>query len=703
MSILSFPRINFRGVFRTNPCTANNDDVMPAVVERDVDSLGATLSGMTDDQVHAYLREQVSMSDPGGKSCTPFIRSGWNLYGDHFTSFDDAVVASVVRGPQPADRIASPAGDPLVGQPVFLLGSVSSDPLRRGDAVLCDLDATGLVTTQLWVGGLQIGGGPDGSDPSRVVVCLDHDARGFQNWLNFASTLGTSGPGLLYGRYGGQQNFVGIGCIMQFGIPASALPAAVSFASPGLQALLAAGRAAAGLVVRFRCFEVQPGLRDESLYAAFQQGNAVDNPALGYLVGTIGVWGVAEPETEPAGRKLQCPYPRPDMSWRWDTPSPTTIPGIPVPWQGPPALVGNVVASVQQSPAVISLDLVNAFPKAGFRDPDGPETPTARGFGAPRKKADVGQLQLAVLPSGGGPAQVIAPVDYGLLDYGSYEDFGGIVDLPYDPALHPTIAAGTLVIQGAPSSPLNADVTLVRETPLRVVTDDRAVYLLPGAENAPVRVKLYQRGGRTQQDAVLFLVEYMNIIETQSGGPCQDGVRPNQTVSSQSPGILSFPSQVRIPAGQGFDDWFVIPISAARSGATILSYQLGDTVFGTSVPAWTTANYSSIRVYANSDFSALYAKGPLQWDDVYQAVLRYYYLLFPAMSRFIPLNLADSIVQRAALIKQRLNTPEQPGFYTTYNMPLTRSMSPAKVKLLLDFIEQQENASRPRSQSRVAT
>jgi hypothetical protein len=42
------------------------------------------------------------------------------------------------------------------------------------------------------------------------------------------------------------------------------------------------------------------------------------------------------------------------------------------------------------------------------------------------------------------------------------------------------------------------------------------------------------------------------------------------------------------------------------------------------------------------------------------------------------------------LISQRLCTPAQATFYTTYNMPLTRTMSPAKVKLVLDFIAQQQ-------------
>jgi hypothetical protein len=694
MSILSFPRVNFRGVFRTNPCTANNDDVMPAVVERDIDSLGATVAGMTDDQIHAYLREQVSMSYPGSNSCVAFMRSGWNLYGDHFTAFDDTVVTSVVTGPTAAEQSTTAAQDPLVGAAVNVLGSVTGDPARRGDPILCDLDSTGLVTTQLWIGGLQLGsGGPMGTDASKIITQIDYDTRAYQNWLNFFSTVGS---------YGGEQNFVGIGCMMQFAIPASALPATVNSTSPGLQALFAAARAAAGLVVRFRCYEVEPQITDENLFATFQQGNAIDNPALGYLVGTIGVWQQGEPETEPAGRKLQATYTpngRPTMAWQ--SPDGTvngSIPGIPQPWEGPPALIGNAVALVQPSAGVISLDLIQTFPKYGYRNPDGPQTPTARGFAAPKAMANVGSVELAVVSVTGGPPQVIAPINYGLGNYSLYEDLGGIVDVPYDSSLAPLIASGTLIIQGSAASTLNANVMLVQETIIRVVTDDRALYLAPGATNQVVRLKVFERGGPTTSDTVIYPVEYANIIQVEPpSSSCGDGVRPNQTVSSESPGILNFPSPVTIPAGQGYSDWFEIEISAPQSGATVLSYQIDTTVFGDSVPAWTTCNYSSIRVYAADDFSALYAKGPLQWADVYANVLRYYALIYPAMSTYIPLNLADSIVQQGALIKQRLNIPGSPGFFTTLNMPLTRTMSPAKVQLVLDFIDQQNAGKGQRS------
>jgi hypothetical protein len=689
VSVLSFPRVNFRGVFRTNPCTCNNDDVMPAIVERDADTFGETIApGMTDDQIAAFLRQPVVMSNDPTGACTPFIRSGWNLYGDHTTSFEQVVVTSVVTGAGAAGRSTSAAQDPLVGQPVLLLGGASADPMRRGTPMLCDLDPTGLVTTQLYVGGLQIG---SGADPSETVV-FDHDTRAFQNWLHFMATLGP---------YGGDQNFVGIGCLMQFAIPTSAIAAQVAFQSLGLQALLTAARAAAGLVVRFRCFEVEPGIRDENLAAAFQQGQPLENPAFGYLIGTIGPWGTGEPETEPAGRKLVCPYPRPGMSYADPQGAKTPWPPQPTPWTPklPPALVGNAVAWQHDTPAVISLDLVDAFPKYGYRNPDGPQKPGAGGFDAPRHKANLGPVELAVIPSGGGAPLTIATIDYGLDDYSTYEDFGGIVDITYDTVFSSTIAGGTLVIRGTAASPLNPGTTLLQETPVRVVTDDRALYLLPSTPGQ-ARIKVYDRGLPPSADQTIYLYEYYNVIQSQAPSTCADQTRPNQTVAQDPRGLLTVPAQVTFPAGSV--EWLAIPISTRASGATILAYQTSPTRFGdgneggvTGVPAWAFADYSSIRVFEDVSYPQFAAGEPIPWDFVYQEVLRFYYLVYPAMSRVIPLNAPDGLVRAASLVAQRMNTPDQPGFYSTYNMPVTRTMPPGKVRLVLDFLAQQQAARRP--------
>jgi hypothetical protein len=143
-----------------------------------------------------------------------------------------------------------------------------------------------------------------------------------------------------------------------------------------------------------------------------------------------------------------------------------------------------------------------------------------------------------------------------------------------------------------------------------------------------------------------------------------------------------------------------VPVIAAESGATLLAFQTDPTAFGTGnqnnitgVPCWSFATYSSVRVYTDDDFSHLYQNPPIQWQDVYHNVLRFYYQIYPAMSLFIPLNMEDAIVRFGSLIATRVNTPDRPGFWSTYNMPVTRTMSPGKVKLLLAFIAQPAGAA----------
>ena len=692
MSILSFPRINFSGVFDTNPCTCNNDDVEPEVVERDSDTFGTDVSSLSDEQIFAYVRQGVKMAYPNSNNqLYTFIKAGWNLYGDYTTTFDNATVTSIVTGPGAA--LTSHQQDSLIGQPVALLGSVSNDPLRRGTAMLCDLDPTGLVTTQLWIGGLQFGAAPYGGGGKGPVVAnvqFNSDTRAFQDWLNFYSTVPLANQ-----PYGGEQNFVGIGCMMQFAIPASAIPNVVELASPALQSFLDAARTAAGIVIRFRIWEVEPQIIDVNLQAAFAQGQALANPALGYLVGTIGIWENGEPCSEAAGRKLTCLAKRPAMAYADPQGNNVTQwPSLCTPWTpGPPALVGNAVACVQPSGSVISLDLANSFPKYGFRNPNGPQQPDSQGFGAPKYKASFGDIELAVIPASGGAAVTVSSIDYGLSDYSTYENFGGIVDLTYDPQLAQTIATGTLIVRGSSTSPLNAGTILLQETPIRVVTDDRAVYWLPDSTNT-VGLKVYDRGGPTTSDTTIYLYEYFNIIQQFAQTPTP--LRPNQTVQQDTRGLLQVPAQITIPAGQGYSDWYPVQVKTVQSGATLLAFQTDPTQFGTGnpsnitgVPCWSYATYSSVRVYTDDDFSKLYDNPPLQWQDVYDNVLRFYYLIYPAMSMFIPLNLEDAVVQKASLILQRLNTPADPGFWTTYNMPVTRTMSPAKVQLVLKFLAQE--------------
>lgn len=688
MSVLSWPRMNFAGIFRTNPCTCNNDDVMPDVVNRDTNTLGSSVAGMSDDDILTYLRQGADMANyEAANKCYPFVRGGWNVFGDHSTNFDDCFFTSVVVEPGIVQTVKDNPG--LKGLKFKLLGSKGDGSFRRADPVLVDVDPTGLVTTQLWIGGFEISVELEGQ--STTIMTVDHDTRAFQDWLNFSSTVAPNG-------YGGQQNFVGIGAMMQFAVPADALPDVSAAHAGPVKDLMAQAQDGAGLAVRFRIFEVEPAITDQDLAAIFAKGQGMQNPAYGYLVGTLGVWDENEPRTEPAGRKLVSPYPRPDMYWAPPGGGDRVeVPKAETPWEGPPSLVGNVVALVRESPAYISLDMVSAFPKYGFRNPDGPASgrnplDPPPGFDKAKVKADVGELELAYIPASGGDPVHIAAIDYGLDDYDTFELLGGIQDVEYDSSLYADIAAGTLVIRGTTGSRVNAGTTLVQEEVLRVVVDDRSAYVAPSAAEVPLRLRVYERGGPPSSDVVILPQEYCNIIQVDSSpnSGCSNGFRPNQTthVRPATDHRLAYPASITYRAGS--TDWMTVTVKPQASGAAILNFQFDDQVWGPSVPEWSTANYTTIRIYTDDDFSHLHQAGDLQWDDVYENVLRYYYVLFPFMSTIIPLNLPSSILRYAEQIKQRLHKPDEPGFYTTFNMPVTRTMSPAKVQLLLDWIAQQQ-------------
>ena len=518
--------------------------------------------------------------------------------------------------------------------------------------------------------------------------------------------------------------------------------------------------------MRFKTYEVEPGYTDVYLSQQFSQGNNLGNAAYGYLIGTIGVWGDDEPQSEPAGRKLEayyCEAPpsqfstapgRPNMAWG---PNPScagdggggVLPGCLYPWMGAPALIGNAVALVRQNPAVISLDILESFPKYGFRNPNGPQTNVPpEGFDKKKLKVDVGAVELAVIPAGGTEADAIAlgDVDYGLADYSTYEDFGGIIDIRYDATKvsYDTIAKGQLILRGKPGgNGLNAGLSLLKEQVIRVVTDNRTAYLAPDDTGNNFYVKVYDRGGPTKAPVPLYINEYKTIIQIKpdTGDVCNpkptqnNKVRTNQSVDSRTarltvtdpvanpqqcppaqpaPTRLVFPSTVTVPAG--YTGWFPISVTpntaqVPEGGTAVLGIQQDwPDLYGTippsapgappalgvaGVPMWSTKPYSSVRVFEKADFSSLYGKnGALQWDDVYKYALRYYFLLFPAMSAYIPLNFASSITSpyAAKLIQQRLGTPKDPVFYSTLNMPVTRTLSPARAKLVLDFIAQAQNA-----------
>jgi len=69
----------------------------------------------------------------------------------------------------------------------------------------------------------------------------------------------------------------------------------------------------------------------------------------------------------------------------------------------------------------------------------------------------------------------------------------------------------------------------------------------------------------------------------------------------------------------------------------------------------------------------------LTFDIVYQKVLRTYYLLYPIMNRFIPLNNEQAMSAHASMILQRT---ELSLWMSNAYMPKTRDMSESRRTLL---------------------
>jgi hypothetical protein len=690
MSYLIGPRINFKGAFKTNPCTANNDDVMvaldPVSQQLQLDALG-----MSDNEAREWLKEPITRlrSPPGGELAL-YVRAGWNYYGDHSTSFQRAQVTTVSSGSGPV------SGDPLIGTSVYILGS------REHTApVIVDLDPIGLTSTQIYLGGFQLGNAQAG-------LSARSDVRAYSRWLAFNRVVGP---------YTGEQNFVGLGAVWQFTLPTAALTfqGAVD-SSPSLKALQAALQASdvLGLMVRFTSFEVQPYLNTKQLSAQFHTGQAPQNPAFGFLVGTVGLWRRGEPMTEPPGRLLipnvgppggqglQPLFPEREMAkpLRWCNPANKEEAGNVL-------LLGNCTAQVDPTRKVVALDLITLFPKAGFRDPEGPAPGTSfpQGFDAPRRQADLGSVELALIPPGGtrDQARTLGPIDYGLEDYSRYEDQGGIAEVSYASSgvSDEDLKNGTLLIRGTADSPLNPGALFVSEVPVRVVSDDRAVYLRSSQE-AQLTLHVTERGQPPGRDILLHVQEYHDIIVLQS-----QSARPNQTIgrasdppepSAQQIGTsqgelvggaatlaprLSYPRTITVPAGQSS---VTLNVRVNRPGPATLVFSTRPEMDLSGIgPWWGQVYFSHLRSYAQDDYAHV-TDDQLSWNFVYNEVLRAYYILFPAMSLYFPLNKEDAVQNMAPQILER--TEEQGDhFYSTAYMPITRSLSPGKLGLLRRWLQ----------------
>jgi len=596
MSILNGPRLNFWGGIRTDVSLPNNSPTIPydgnddwPLFDLTTSTLAPGAQSYTDDQLNNMINA------PTGNYYTA---GGWNHYGQHVVDMQNALISS-----QGIPGSISTTGD-LVGQAVYLLGSV--DPVTGQGPVsgpmMVDLDPTASTTTQIFVGGLQIGG----NDNIQLLIRSD----------TVCSSFDVAGRVLLPAKMDAPGSFHASGTF-QLTFPLSSI---VSWNqnSSGLRAIIQAPNAT-GIVLRFVMFEMCPTMTTEQLDADYAAGKYTPNPSIGRVIGTLAPAFANEPLNCQPGRQLV------NQS------------------------TGNAGYADLDNTGYLSIDMVNVIPKETFRavrdDITSPIGPNAN-YGT------------VTISAGATTLTTLEPTSRFLLDYYVY---GGIVDLPLTFDQLEAVRTSALAIN-APGKVAGTTLQATEST-YRIYADQRNVYLEDYPNGLSITLQVRYLGGAVPSTTEIGLKAI----------PAAD---PPTYKEPQYWDFLDYPDSLTVSAGQLSVSFPVTvkPGSAAQAGFVALTC----TANGLDSSAY----FTNFRKYAQTDFGIPQGT-TITWPLMYPNVLRFHYLAFPAMSRYIPLNQPDAIMGAKNPILARTSDAYKG---TTLFMPVVRSMSPCQRALLRAYL-----------------
>ena len=243
MSVLSFPRLYFKGFMGWDPCTFNNNDWQEFPT---YDGTNAALNwtflatqGITPDNFTTTFRpwaiklQQDAVDNPPGAR----IPAEWNMFGTHGVSFVqyNNYTTTVIGGELGyGDPVTS---DPLIGGPVSINGDSGSGPGR-----LVDTNPFSFWSSQIYFDQLAFGSG-------NCIITGTPSARMHSRWLDL-SRIYTQDQELT-------QPAASVGCCFQAGIPYDQItwPAASSNSTLAAKLQQAASQSPAqGIMVRFTAY-----------------------------------------------------------------------------------------------------------------------------------------------------------------------------------------------------------------------------------------------------------------------------------------------------------------------------------------------------------------------------------------------------------------------------------------------------------------
>jgi hypothetical protein len=698
MSVLSFPRIYFKGYIEWDPCTFNNNDWLQfptydaayaALNWSFLASQGQVPPGITPDNYATTFRPWAIalQNDTGDSPSGPRIPAEWNMFGGHgvsFVQYEDMV--TTITGGDIGYNSPVP-NDPLIGEPVYLGGDTGRNTPNPGRLV--DTNPLSFWSSQIYFGQLAFGGGVNSFGGPRAY-------RMHSRWLN---------PNRIYNA--GQVLTApasAIGVCFQTCIPNNEITWPTAGTSQLVAALQQASEppGALGIMMRFTAyvnlyfmngiFNANPQQpRDytalaSALKTAWEAWNSsgdpsqfFTNPCYSNVVGAIGVWNEGELATVPGGRCLAANVPVAPASSTNASATEVTqqelivgheLKASAVATTGDPVPLGPVAVYVDLSASVISLDFSGTIPENG----------TVNEWPSDLSKVDFGPLTLGVVT--GGTFEPFATIAYDQYNQAAYEASAGIIDIPFS-----ANNAATL-LQGASSLAIQAQgqVALLEQTST-AETDQRGIYLDQN-EETEFSVMVCQMGVPApgvnllvaQYDSGLNLLpsNHVPFVSFTNGNPTTITVPGDSPTITTNVTVLTTDENglaaVGIAAqGPGFPVLAFFPFSSGTLPQPPISFDVTDDAF-----------YTTVRVLPFDDglpaaFVNLWngAQNQAQaWAFVYGQVLYLYDMLFNVMLEFVNLGNQQAVEGSISYIWPLIS--KEAAVESTMAMPVTRDMSAGK-------------------------
>jgi hypothetical protein len=685
MSVLSFPRIFFKGYVSWDPCTFNNNDFAkfptynaaqaalnwPFLAIQDPpitpENFGQTF------RPYAIKLQGDSIDSPTG----PRVPCEWNMFGAHgaaFVQYQD-YTTTVTGGATGYGQAVTT--DPVIGTTLSILGDGQYSAPK-----LVDTNPSSFWSSQIYYGSLQVGSGNYSVSGPRV-------ARMHSRWINL-NRIYSADPQLT-------QPAASVACCFQACIPNTGIVwqnGAGGEASALLTALQTASTqvGAQGVMVRFTAYVnmyfrngilngIAQQARNYTDLAALlakawdtwnQSGSTSDffsQPCYSHVVGSIGVWNDGELASVPMGRYLSANDPV--------TPTGATQ----------TTMLGPVAAQVDFASNLLSLDLGSAIPEVAIAG-----TPASN-----LEKVDLGTLEVGV--QDGSNFLPIGQLDYAQYGRQSYEASAGIVDLPLPASItQQQLQQGLLAIQASAAS---GPVTALLEQQFCAQSDSRGIYLDQGSDQT-FQITVLQQGAPAAGASVLLAQYDQNLNLVPSAPPTYISfTQGEQQVVNSSSGDISTVVSVITADGNGIA---TAGVAAQSPGFPVVAFFpfTGDTLPAPPPALFPPGNmfYVTVRVLPFDDCLPLEfidfwnsTHDPAKaWEFVYHRILYVYDMIFSAMLQFVNLGSQSAVDANAKTIRSLIEKPlAQEG---TGAMPVTRDLSEGKrivLQLYLYLVTQNFN------------